>query len=208
MAQPTQIHLIRHGAVHNPHRLFYGRLSGFPISEAGQRQARAAAETLGSKPLVAIFSSPQLRARETAQIIAARHAGLTVRICDLIDEINTPYDGLPLGVLAERSRDVYAGNEPPYEQPQDVLSRMQRFICQMRLQYSGQHVAAVSHGDPITFLRLWLKGMEMTLGNRMVAYPEYATEASITTLSYSAHSADGVPTVEYVVPHQRQEVER
>jgi broad specificity phosphatase PhoE len=206
--QPTQIYLIRHGEVHNPHRLFYGRLSGFPLSEAGHRQARAAAERLGSKPLVAIFSSPRRRAGETAQIIAERHDGLTVGVCDLIDEINTPYDGLPLQVVAERAWDVYAGNEPPHEKAHDVLARMQRFIREMRQQYAGRHVAAVTHGDPITLLLLWIKGIPVTSENRLLAYREYAAEASITTLSYADPSSDGVPTVEYVVPYGRREAER
>jgi broad specificity phosphatase PhoE len=203
MGHSTQLYLVRHGAVQNPRRLFYGRMPGFPLSEKGCRQAQAAAEALRTKPLAAVFSSPQQRARETAQIIAAVHDGLPVRLCDLIDEIRTPYDGLPLQDVAERGWEVYAGNEPPHEQPPDVLERMQRFISEMRQHYAGQHVVAVTHGDPITFVMLWIKGMPVTSDNRALMYQQYAAKASITRLSCPVSSAHTLPVVDYTVPYQR-----
>lgn len=70
--------LVRHGATANnlerPPRI-QGRRSDLPLSEEGRRQAAAAAEFLAPFPIDAFFSSPLKRARQTAEIIAARHGG-------------------------------------------------------------------------------------------------------------------------------------
>ena len=39
----TQVHLVRHGEVHNPDRILYGRLPGYRLSELGQEMARVVA---------------------------------------------------------------------------------------------------------------------------------------------------------------------
>jgi len=58
--------LARHGEVHNPSRVLYGRLPRMQLSPEGRRQAQALADFLGPRPLAAIYSSPMLRARRTA----------------------------------------------------------------------------------------------------------------------------------------------
>ena len=40
----ARLHLVRHGEVHNPERVLYGRLPGFHLSDDGRDMARAAAE--------------------------------------------------------------------------------------------------------------------------------------------------------------------
>ena len=37
--ETTTVHLLRHGEVHNPDRVLYGRLPGFHLSDLGRRQA-------------------------------------------------------------------------------------------------------------------------------------------------------------------------
>ena len=71
---------MRHGEVHNPRAIFYGRMPRFRLSEAGRRQAEAAADYLAGAPLAAIYTSPLLRARQTAAIIqrAQQEAGRRV----------------------------------------------------------------------------------------------------------------------------------
>ncbi|HUM36859.1 MAG TPA: histidine phosphatase family protein, partial [Anaerolineae bacterium] len=73
MESTTRLLFIRHGLVHNPDNLIYGRLPGFELSELGHRQAQAAAAALRATPLAALFSSPQLRARQTAAHVALQH---------------------------------------------------------------------------------------------------------------------------------------
>ena len=73
----TLIHVVRHGEVHNPERILYGRLPGYHLSELGQQMAQAAAEHLADRRITYVVSSPLERARETAAPIARAH-GLEV----------------------------------------------------------------------------------------------------------------------------------
>ncbi len=64
----TRIHLIRHGEVHNPDGILYGRLPNFGLSERGHKMARMAAEDLRSqgRPVTSLRVSPLQRTRESA----------------------------------------------------------------------------------------------------------------------------------------------
>ena len=68
----TVVHFVRHGLVHNPEGILYGRLPGFHLSAAGRAMAERVAEVLADQPIGVLFSSPLERARETAAPLAAR----------------------------------------------------------------------------------------------------------------------------------------
>ena len=145
------VHLVRHGEVHNPQHLMYGRLPGYRLSQRGQQQAQAAALWLKSRPLAALHASPMQRARETASILAAHNGGLPVHIDERLIEVNTPFEGRPLSELFARDWDLYSGSGPEYDQPEDVARRGQAFLADMRRAWPEGEVAAVSHGDVIAF---------------------------------------------------------
>ena len=63
---------MRHGEVHNPERILYGRLPGYHLSDRGRRQAQAVADSLADNDIVAVVASPLQRAQETAAPIARR----------------------------------------------------------------------------------------------------------------------------------------
>ncbi len=77
-----RLHLVRHGEVHNPHRVLYGRLPGYHLSKAGRRMAQAAADHVAAleRPLSALYCSPLERAQESAEPFAATF--------DLVPEID------------------------------------------------------------------------------------------------------------------------
>lgn len=66
-----RLHLIRHGEVHNPDGVVYGRLADFHLSERGRRQAEAAAQVLvdSGADVRRVVASPLDRAVESAQPI-------------------------------------------------------------------------------------------------------------------------------------------
>ncbi len=68
----TNIYLVRHGEVYNPKQIVYGRLPRFGLSEKGRVEIEKTAEFLSDKKIEAIYSSPLLRARQTAGIIQMR----------------------------------------------------------------------------------------------------------------------------------------
>ncbi len=101
--QQTTISLIRHGQVYNPGRVIYGRLPGFGLSNVGKRQVESTAEYLRLTNLAVIYSSPLLRARETADIIQQFHKDQSVMIADPINEVRFQFEGQPMDNMADRN---------------------------------------------------------------------------------------------------------
>ena len=64
------VHLLRHGEVHNPDGILYGRLPGFRLSDLGVAQAEMAAQFLAERDIGYLVSSPLERAQQTAQPLA------------------------------------------------------------------------------------------------------------------------------------------
>jgi len=70
----TAVWLIRHA---EPDAAVHGRCYGLldaSLSQAGREQAASLALRLAAEPFAAIYSSPRLRAIQTAEAIAARHS--------------------------------------------------------------------------------------------------------------------------------------
>lgn len=65
----SRLHLVRHGEVHNPARVLYGRLPGYGLSEAGRRMTWAAAEHVRDfeRPVTSLIASPLQRTQESAE---------------------------------------------------------------------------------------------------------------------------------------------
>ena len=84
------LYLVRHGATENncayPPRL-QGRRTDPPLSAEGLLQAQRTGGWLAGRPLDAVYSSPLLRARQTAEAIACRH-GLEPELVDDLIEVD------------------------------------------------------------------------------------------------------------------------
>lgn len=202
---PTRIHLVRHGEVHNPEHILYGRLPRFGLNRRGRRQARRAAEWLNRRELAALFSSPMLRARQTAQAVIDGNPKLIVHISAWLNEVHTSYAGRPGAEIDARGGDVYTGSGDGYEQPPDIVGRAEKFCRRVRNRYMGGQVAAVTHGDIITFMGLWVLGFELTPANktrlRQAGFPAaYPAHASVTTLTYRTLDPDERPEIDYRQP--------
>lgn len=93
---PT-IHMVRHGHVHNPTKVLYGRMPGFSLSDAGRAMAVAVAEYLVASevPVRRIVASPLQRAQETAAPIAAAFS-LPIDTDERLIEAGNVYEGSPL----------------------------------------------------------------------------------------------------------------
>lgn len=207
----TTISFVRHGDFENPDALFQGRLPGFPLSELGRQEVDAVAAALAAmkdEPVVAIYTSPRLRTRQTAEIIrAALEPPPPLQETSFLDEIHSPFDGSSREQMNSRDWDFYTGTSFPFEQPQDILQRVLAFIQRMRRLHANEHVVAVSHADPIAFLWLWLAGEEPTVEKRKrldeygmeVPYPQ---TASLTTLRFRSISLDERPRYRYRRPFQ------
>lgn len=96
--------LVRHGATDwNQQRRVQGQ-SDHALSEAGRKEAEAAALALKEEKIEAIYSSPLKRAVETAQAINRFHQ-LAIKIEDGLKELNI---GDLDGLMAEEIRSRYS----------------------------------------------------------------------------------------------------
>ncbi len=182
---------IRHGEVHNPDQVYYGRLPGYRLSSRGEQEATTAVYRLQhhAQPVSAIYHSPLLRTTQTATIIHTA-LGLTtpLRAEPLLLEIHSPYDGTPIPEMDARNWNFYTDIPATYEQPEDILARVQQFIAHVRAHHSGEHVAAVTHGDVITFTLQWLMSLPISHDSKPKMHgrgltDEYVATASVTTLT-------------------------
>ena len=165
--QRTVVHLLRHGEVHNPHRILYGRLPGYHLSELGRRMAGLAAEHLADHDVVHVVSSPLERARETAAPIAEAH-GLQVHLDERVQEAGNAFEGLPVaggrGLLRQPRLWPKMLNPftpswgEPYEQ---VVTRMRDAMVDARDTARGHEAVVVSHQAPIWMIRLATEGRSL-----------------------------------------------
>tara|TARA_Y100000992_G_scaffold252163_1_gene184479 strand:+ start:305 stop:841 length:537 start_codon:yes stop_codon:yes gene_type:complete len=82
---------LRHGEVQNEKDLFYANLPGFYLSNKGKKQAKDAALKIKNFNIKYIYSSPLLRARQTAQIVS-EEIGINVNISENLTEWSGPLD--------------------------------------------------------------------------------------------------------------------
>lgn len=90
----SRLHLVRHGEVHNPDGILYGRLSGYHLSEAGRAMAQAAADHVVGlgRPIAELRCSPLERAQESAAPFAEAF-DLTPVIDERIVEPTNVFEG-------------------------------------------------------------------------------------------------------------------
>ncbi len=97
----TRVHLIRHGEVHNPDGILYGRLPNFGLSERGHKMARLAAEELASqgRSVTSLRVSPLQRTRESAAPVQEIF-GLQPVIDDRVIEPHNFFEGKKVSLKA------------------------------------------------------------------------------------------------------------
>src|SRR5579872_4764624 len=90
----TVVYLVRHGQTPLNESGVLRGLADPPLDETGRRQAERLGAALGPRGLAAVFSSPLVRARQTAQPVGDQ-AGLEVAVDQcLLDRDYGPWTGI------------------------------------------------------------------------------------------------------------------
>lgn len=157
----TLIHLVRHAEVFNPDNIWYGRLEDFVLSERGLRQAEALGAYFADHDIKAIYSSPLVRAVQTAEAICQPHE-LVVRIDEDLIESETKLQGKPGDMRLFRNpfnlRHFVNPLRPSWgESYASLRERLGRAIERMRNEHAGGEVVVVSHMTPVLVARLMLE---------------------------------------------------
>ncbi|MBV1852014.1 histidine phosphatase family protein [Catellatospora tritici] len=163
----TTVHLLRHGEVHNPTKILYGRLPGFQLSDLGRQMAKAAASALAEHDVTYLVSSPLERAIETAQPMAEQFNLPITTDPDLIESANY-FEGMRVGAGDGALRDPrnWRVLRNPFrpswgEAYRDIAVRMTRALYAARDAARGHEAVCVSHQLPIWTLRTALEGRRL-----------------------------------------------
>ena len=199
MSELTVVHLLRHGEVHNPDKVLYGRLPGYRLSTDGEAMAEKAAAWFLGKDVMHLVSSPLERARQTAQPVA-KTLGLSVTIDERLIEAGNAFEGLRVGVGDGilrapqhwwRLRNPF---RPSWGEPYvEIAARMLSAVEAARDAARGHEAVLVSHQLPIWTLRLHVEGRRYVHDPRR----RQCGLASVTSLTYDG---DRITAVHYAEP--------
>jgi broad specificity phosphatase PhoE len=190
------VRLVRHGEVHNPDGILYGRIPGYHLSELGHAMAKLAAESLQGHAVTRLVASPLQRTQESAQPWADLF-GLPI---DSDERIIEPHNWFEGSRMRERLRNPVSWPRlanplrPSWGEPySSVKQRMFAAITDAWNSVDSGEVVLVSHQMPIVTVARSVAGRVPFHDPRK----RRCTLSSITTL---ARQGDRFIEVDYQEP--------
>ncbi len=203
MSDITTVHLLRHGEVHNPQGVIYGRLPEYHLSANGREMATAAADFFAERPVVALFSSPLDRAVETATPVAQR-LNLELVTDDRLIEPWNHFEGLRFGVgdgslrHPEHWKAMTNPFKPSWGEPyREVVARVKAVVAVAREKAAGREVVCVSHQLPI-----WVTRRDAE--RRPLWHNPASRQCALGSVTSFTFDGDRLTRVSYAVPARRQ----
>jgi broad specificity phosphatase PhoE len=202
MAEITVVHLLRHGEVHNPDHVLYGRLPGYHLSANGRMMAAAAADYFEGRPVAAIFASPLERAQETAQPVAER-LGLPIITDDRLIESGNVLEGksvslASLGLNPRNWRYLWNPFRPSWGEPYtQIVGRVRQVVDRARDASRGREAVCVSHQLPIWVSRLAAE-------HRRLWHNPSSRQCALGSVTSLTFEGDQLTGVSYAVPPRQQ----
>lgn len=125
------------------------------LTELGHEQTRALAFFLSDKKLDVIYSSPYVRAMDTAAAVATEYSDLEIIPSDTLKEAPFYFDGLE--------------NKEAKKRVAATLARVRAFLDDVITNTSDEHIAISSHGG-ITRALCFCAGQEVGLVKNCACY--------------------------------------
>lgn len=152
----TYLYLVRHGATDaNEQRPYVLQGSGIdsPLSAAGREQVAAAGRLLSNLVVNHVYSSPLVRAMETAETIANHHGRPVHPVERLVECDVGQWEGMDWdSIMQEYAQEYRAFMEDPVENPYvggesygDVLNRAEPVIEELLQRHVGESIVIVAH---------------------------------------------------------------
>jgi broad specificity phosphatase PhoE len=199
VTERTVVHVLRHGEVHNPDGVLYGRLPGYQLSALGEQMAKAVAASLAGRPIRYVAASSLERAQQTAAPMADQFE-LPVVTDDRLIEAENQFEGLRVGVgdgVWRHPRYWHTLRNPlrpswgePYAA---VAARMAAAAAVARDAARGAEAVVVSHQLPIWTLRRFVEG-------RRLWHDPRHRECALASLTSIAFDNDEIAEVRYSEP--------
>jgi broad specificity phosphatase PhoE len=199
MTERTTVHLLRHGEVHNPDQILYGRLPGYRLSDEGIAMAEKAAKWFADRDVVHLVASPMERTQQTARPLAEAK-GLEVHVDERIIEAGNAFEGLTVaggnGVWRVPRHWWKLRNpmRPSWGEPYvEIAARMLAAVEAARDAARGHEAVLVSHQLPIWTVRLHVEG-------RRFAHDPRRRECSLASITSLSYAGDHLESVAYAEP--------
>ena len=196
----SRIHLVRHGEVHNPGGVLYGRLPHFHLSERGHEMARLAAESLKDRGIKvgAIVTSPLQRTQESGAPIE-KLFGLDATVDERLIEPFNVFEGRKLSAkeIAIRPHLVFHLRNPYSpswgESYVSIVARMIEAMNDLASKTSDGDTVLVTHQAPI-----WLTHRHLA-GEKLAHNPK-SRRCSLSSITSFEKTEDGWVEIDYVEP--------
>ena len=162
--------LIRHGETDWNNE---GRIQGHtdtPLNARGIAQAEKLAARLASENIDAVYTSPLVRARATAELIAREHGVAVISDDRLKEKCLGDLEGITGAEFEQQHGELYrAWREsethyplPGEEAPSAVQERVQAFLDRVRAEHPDDaQVAVISHGGTLSMFLATLTGLDI-----------------------------------------------
>jgi broad specificity phosphatase PhoE len=195
----TIVHLLRHGEVHNPDGVLYGRRDGFHLSDLGRRMAEKVADSIKERDITHLRVSPLERAQETAQPLATVR-GLEMVTDDRVIESTNVFEGHRFAGGQNALRDprtwrhLWNPVKPSWGEPyKHVVKRMMAAVHDARETATGHEAVIVSHQLPIWITRLHVE-------NRSFLHDPRKRQCTLCSLTSFHFVGDKLTQVSYSEP--------
>jgi broad specificity phosphatase PhoE len=172
----VKLFLVRHGETEsNRAGLALGR-ADVPLNDHGLKQAKMLANALAEEPFTAVYTSPLVRARQTAESIAERHSLTPIVEPRLIEMDVGELDGLTFAEVRRRYpglMEKWASPEGPAtallgnESLADVLERAWQTLEELAGRHGDESVCVVTHNFVILGVLTRALGMELAQFRRL-----------------------------------------
>ncbi len=163
---------MRHGEVHNPARVLYGRLPNYHLSEAGREMARAAAAHVASldRPVGELRCSPLERTQESAEPFTEIFALPATHDIRIIEPANV-FEGQRMSRALRNPfnwRHLRRPSLPSWGEPYAAVAQRVRAAMDEAWDAAGEGAAVhdgdivfVSHQAPIWITHLSVAGLRL-----------------------------------------------
>ena len=190
----TIVHLMRHGEVHNPTGVLYGRMPDFHLSERGREMAETVGAHLGDHDVTVVVASPLDRAQESASPIASAH-GLSILTDTRVIEAGNYFEGKTFGVgdgslkYPKHWLKLINPFKPSWGEPyREIAERMVAAIDEARGLARGHEAVIVSHQLPVWTVRSKLEGRHLWHDPRN----RQCSLASLTSLTFAGDELESI----------------
>jgi alpha-ribazole phosphatase len=168
----SNLFLLRHGETEGSGEKRYKGTIDVPLSESGIRQMERASEFIRAAldgPLGGVYSSDLIRARKSAEVIAAQHGAEPVAVDGLRERNFGLWEGLTFDeIRARHPREFAAWAKDPLrfspmggESTMEVRDRVVKVMDGILAAHTGGDIVAVAHGGVNRVLLCHFMGMPL-----------------------------------------------